>query len=131
MLNYIIEQRHFPESWSEGLRSSIYKAGDRLLPDRYRGIKILPIFEKIFELALYKRLSFGHEAINKIDPCNAGFINDSRTSDNLFISNGFIGRQLNMGQFLYVCFIDFSIALDLVNRDILFNKLVKMGWTGV
>ena len=35
-----------------------------------------------------------------------------------------------MGQSLYVCFIDFSKAFDLVNRDILFYKLVKMGWTG-
>ena len=130
VLNYIIEQRNFPESWSEGLRSSIYKAGDRLLPDSYRGITILPIFEKIFEMAVYKRLSFVNEAFNKIDPCNGGFINDSRTSDNLFILNGLIERQLNMGQSLYVCFIDFSKAFDLVNRDILFYKLVKMGWTG-
>ena len=42
----------------------------------------------------------------------------------------YIEGQLNMGQSLYVCFIDFSKAFDLVNRDTLFYKLVKMGWTG-
>ena len=77
VLNYIIEQCNFPESWSEGLRSSIYKAGDRLFPDSYREITILPIFEKIFEMAVYKRLSFVNEAFNKIDPSNGGFINEA------------------------------------------------------
>ena len=72
VLNYIIEQRNFPESWSEGLRSCIYKTGDRLLPDSYRGITILPVVEKIFEMAVYKRLSFVNEAFNTIDPCNGG-----------------------------------------------------------
>ena len=33
-----------------------------------------------------------------------------------------------MGQSLYVYLIDLSKVLDLVNRDILFYKLVKMGW---
>ena len=105
-----------------------YKAGDKLLPDIYRGITILPIFEKIFEMAVYEHLSFVNEALNKIDPCNGGFTNDSRTSDNLFILNGLIERQSNMGHSLYVCFIDFSF--DLVNRDILFYKVVKMERTG-
>ena len=35
-----------------------------------------------------------------------------------------------MGQSLYECFIDFSKAFYLVNRDILFYRLVKIGWTG-
>ena len=113
LLNYIFEQRNFQKSWSEGLRSSIHKAGYRLLPDSYRGIMILPIVGKIFEMAVDKQQSFVNETFNKIDPCNGSFINDSRTSDNLFILNGLIERQLNMGQSLYVCFIDFSKHLIL------------------
>ena len=35
-----------------------------------------------------------------------------------------------MGHSLYVCFIDFSKAVYLFNRDILCYKLVKKGWTG-
>ena len=35
-----------------------------------------------------------------------------------------------LGQPLYICFVDFSKAFDLVNRDILFYKIMKGGWKG-
>ena len=35
-----------------------------------------------------------------------------------------------MGKPLYVCYVDFSMAFDLVNRHILFYKLIKQGWCG-
>ena len=35
-----------------------------------------------------------------------------------------------MGKPLYVCFVDFSMAFDLVNRHILFCKLLRQGWSG-
>ena len=46
-----------------------------------------------------------------------------RTADNLFIIKGLIQRQLLMGKSLVLCFIDFSKAFDLVNRDILFFNI--------
>ena len=30
----------------------------------------------------------------------------------------------------YVCYIDFSKAFDMINRTILFYKLIKNGWKG-
>ena len=44
VLNYCIELRQFPDAWAEGLRTSVYKPGDKLNPDNYRGITVLPIF---------------------------------------------------------------------------------------
>ena len=128
--NYIIEKRDFPDLWSEGIRSAVFKSGPRNIVENYRGITILPILEKVFEAAVYKRLSFVNEAFNKIDPFNGGFLHGSRTADNLFIINGLIQRQLIIGQPLYICFVDFSKAFDLVNRNILFYKLIKSGWHG-
>ena len=130
VFNYIIEQRDFPQCWAEGIRSSIYKAGRRDIAENYRGITILPIIEKIFEVAVYKRLTFVNEAFDKVDRYNGGFLNGSRTSDNIFIINGLIQRQLHLGKSLILCFVDFSKAFDLVNRKILFYKLVKLGWHG-
>ena len=72
-------------------------------------------------------MSFANEAIGKIDKYNGGFINGSRTSDNIFILNGLIQRQLIMVQSLFVCFVDFFKAFDLVNRHILFFKIMKEG----
>ena len=130
IVNYIIEERNFPDMWAEGLRSAVFKSGKRSLVNNYRGITILPIIEKVFEVAVYRRMSFANEAMGKIDKYNGGFINGSRTSDNIFILNGLIQRQLILGQSLFVCFVDFSKAFDLVNRHILFFKIMKEGWHG-
>ena len=65
-MNYVIEKRNFPEIWAEGLKSGVFKSGKRNLVDNYRGITILPVIEKIFEVAVYKRLSFANEAMGKL-----------------------------------------------------------------
>ena len=55
ILNYVVEDRNFPYVWTEGLRSSVFKSGKYIVVNNYRGITILPIMEKIFELAVYRR----------------------------------------------------------------------------
>ena len=129
-LNYIIERRDFPDSWAEGLRCVIHKAGKKSRTENYRGITILSVFAKIFEMAVHNRLAFVSEAFGKVDEFNGGFLKGCRTSDNMFILNGLIHRQLLIGKPLYVCYIDFSKAFDVVNRHVLFYKLMKSGWHG-
>ena len=88
--NYIIESLNFPEIWAEGLRSPIFKAGQRSVVKQYRGITMLGIFAKIFEILVHNRLVFLNEAFCKIDEFNGGFLRGSRTADNMFILNGLI-----------------------------------------
>ena len=107
--NYIIERKEFPQSWCEGLRSAVYKSGKRNGVENYRGITILPILEKIFEIAVYKRLSFANQAFARVDENNGGFLPGRRTTDNLFIINGLIQKQLILGKSLVLCFVDFSM----------------------
>ena len=120
----------FPKLWTEGLRSAVFKSGSRLHAGSYRGITILPIIEKIFEIIVYNRLSFANEAFNKEDKYNGGFLAGCRTSDNIFILHGLIQRQLCIGSNLVVCFVDFAKAFDPINRHILFYKVMKGGWYG-
>ena len=130
VFNYMLEKREFPKTWAEGLKSAIFKAGLRNNPSNYRGITVLGIFAKIFETLVNNRFEFVNEAFCKIDAKNGGFLKGKRTSDNLFILNGIIKRQLLLNKTLYVCFVDFSKAFDMVNRDILFFKLLNSGWSG-
>ena len=128
--NYRISNKTFPDKWAEGIRSAVFKNGAKKDPNNYRGITILPIFEKIFEIVIYNRLEFLNEAFCKIDESNGGFMKERRTSDNIFILNGLIKKQLLRGKRLYVCFVDFSKAFDRVNRLIMFYKLIRGGWSG-
>ena len=129
-LNYIIECRRFPDAWSSSIKLPIFKAGDRNIVDNYRGITILPIFEKVFENIVNRRLTFANEAFCKIDRNNGGFLAGYRTSDNLFILDGLVQRQLILNKQLYLCFVDFSKAFDLINRNVLFYKIMRCGWNG-
>ena len=130
ILNYILARKDFPESWAEGLRTPVYKSGDYSDTGNYRGITVLSVYAKIFETAVNDRLIDFSEMFLKTDLCNGGFLKDSRTSDNVFILRGLIEKQLSLGKRLFVCFVDFSKAFDLINRYILFYKLIKMGYGG-
>ena len=96
----------------------------------YRGITVLSIIEKIFEIIVGHRLSFVNEAFDKEDKHNGGFYTGCRTSDNIFILHDLIQRQLCIGSNLVACFVDFAKAFDLINCHILFYKLMKGGWHG-
>ena len=130
MYNFILEKREFPKSWAEGLKSAVFKSGLRNNPNNYRGITVLGIFAKIFEILVSNRFHFVNDAFDKIDKNNGGFLKGKRTTDNIFILTSLIQRQLSLGKSLYVCFVDFSKAFDLVNRAVLFYKLINSGWSG-
>ena len=130
IFNYIITTRKFPEIWTTGLRSAIHKAGLKLNTKIYRGITVLPVFEKIFEIAVQRRLEFVSDAFDKTDRYNGGFLKGSQTSDNIYVLSSIIERQLTLGQNLIVCHVDFSRAFDSVNRNILFYKIKHSGLRG-
>ena len=84
--------------------------------------------EEIFETVINNRLV--NEAFNGIDGHSGGFLHDSRTSDNVFVLNRLIERLVALGKPLLICFVDFSKALDIINRNILLYKLLNRGWRG-
>ena len=130
IFNYIIDHRDFPDVWTSGIKSAVFKSGKRNIVDNFRGITILPMMEKIYELVVYRRLAFVNEAFDCYDRYNNGFLEGNRTSDNLFVLNALVEKQLVLNRRLYVSFIDFSKAFDMVNRIILFYKLISSGWKG-
>ena len=130
LFNYMIEQKQFPDDWAEGLRNPIFKAGTKSKCTNYRGITILPVFGKVFETVVLGRLEFVSDAFQKNDRFNGGFKKGCRPSDNNFIIQGLVNRQLSLGRKLIVIHVDFSRAFDLINRNILFYKLQLSGYKG-
>ena len=119
MLKYITRMRDFPKLWTEGLRSAVFKSGFRLNAGNYRGITILPIIEKIFEIVVYNRLSFANKALDKEDKYNGGFRAGCRTSDDIFILHGLIQRQLwTTGQTLLCALL--TLPKHLISTTVIF-----------
>ena len=88
VFNYMIEQRDFPDAWSGGIRSAVFKSG---------------IMEKVFEAVVYRRLAYVNEAFAAHDRYNNAFSEGNRTSDNLFVLTGLVEKQLTINKCLYVC----------------------------
>ena len=70
-------------------------------------------------------MNFINDAYKTTDLFNGGFLEGSRTADNIFILQGLVKRKLALGKPLYICMVDFSKAFDLVNRNILFSNWLK------
>ena len=120
----------YPDMWAEGIRTPVPKVCGSKKTNDYRGITVQPIMGKLFEEIVKVRLNFVNEAYERVDKYNGGFLKGSRTSDNMFILEGLVQRQLSIGKNVYVCFIDFSKAFDMVNRNILFYKVLIQGFEG-
>ena len=101
-----------------GIGSAVFKSGKHNIVDNFKGITIPPIMEKYLEAAIHKCVVFVDEGFQY----DNGFLEGNRTSENIFILNGLVERQLTM---ICVCFIDFSKAFDMINQTILSYKLIK------
>ena len=116
--------------WQIAAGASMLRRPVGLLAQILPGITVLPIFAKIFEIAFHDRLQLVCEAFGLQDEYNGGFVKGNKTTDNMFILNSLIQRQILKGDSLIVCFVDFSKAFDVISRNILFYKLIKYGIHG-
>lgn len=130
MFNCIIESKEFPEMWANGLRIPVPKPGNKQSAENYRGITVLPVMEKIFETVVNNRLVIINEVFDREDKKNGGFLKGSQTDDNVFILQGLVYKQLFLKKRLFICFVDFSKAFDIIDRHILFYKMISSGISG-
>ncbi len=99
-------------------------------PSNYRGITLLSTLGKLFTRILNDRLNEWAENYFVYIEAQAGFRKGMSTVDNIFVLNSLISHSLNNGEKLFCAFVDFKKAFDLVNRDILWYKLIHYGVRG-
>ena len=87
--------------------------------------------EIFFETLINNRLVFVNEAFDEIDRHNGGFLHGTRTSENVFVLNGLLQIQMALGKSLLVCFVDFSKAFDIINRNILYHLKYEIMYDGL
>lgn len=128
IFNAIFEGAAYPDTWREGLIVPLYKKGDPLDPNNYRGITLLSSLGKIFSSVFTKRLNNWIEKRDLLVSTQCGYRAGFSTMDNLFMISTIICKQFTSKQpRLYCCFVDFRKAYDFVDRKLLLLKLKKMG----
>ena len=129
IFNKIFETGYFPIQWGIATIIPLFKKGDRELCDNYRGISLLSISSKIFTSVINNRLYNWAEENHKINEEQAGFRKSYSTIDHIYTlhsmaSNCLYGSKRSK---LYAAFIDFQKAFDTINRDKLWEVLVRIG----
>jgi hypothetical protein len=118
----IWKQEKIPSEWTEGILYPIYKKGDGKQCNNYRGVSLLNITYKSFAILLYNRLS---EIIEpEIGNYQMGF-RRNRSTINIFIVRQIYEKCHEYNIELHNIFVDFSQAFDTVNRDVIYNSLIK------
>ena len=131
LFNLVLKCAIYPEKWAEGYIIPLYKNGNPLLKDNYRGITITSCLGKLFNAVMNVRLSNFSRETGKETMYQIAYNKDSRTSDHIFVLKTLIDKYVRNGKSrLYCCFVDFQKAFDCLNHKKLFSKLSKYGVNG-
>ena len=109
LFNIIIDSGKFPTTWCEGVITPIFKSGNNLDPNNYRGICVSSSLGKMFSRILNDRLMRFTELEKIIHHSQIGFMPGNRTADHILtlktIHDQYV-KQQNNGK-IYACFVDF------------------------
>ena len=129
LFNLCFNSGIIPDTWRQSIINPIPKSGnkDRRVPLNYRGISLLSCVYKLYSSVLNNRLITYLETHNIIVDEQNGFRPLRACIDHLYTLTSLIRNKKAKGESLYVCFVDFQKAFDLIDRDCLLYKLAQVG----
>ena len=130
LFNAMLCNKYYPKDWKIGIIVNLYKSGDILNTDNYRGLTINSCLAKIFNTIMNNRLMSYLDKHSIISDKQIGFKKKARTSDHIFVINTLFRKLSKMKKNIYLCFVDFRKAYDSVWREALMLKLLRTGIRG-
>ena len=120
----------FPERMKIAKVIPLFKKGDKLDPNNYRPISLLPTLSKILEKLIFKRMIDFLNTHNVFTNSQFGFRQKHSTVHALLNFVNKVAHSIDNHSHLIGIFLDFSKAFDTINHDILLYKLSHYGIRG-
>ena len=127
IINLSIKSSKFPTSWKKSKIIPLHKKDDPLDPKNYRPVAIVPILSKVLERAIFNQLVAYLDKNNLIHPNHHAYRPGHNTTTALIqMYDGWL-RAVDSGKLVGACLLDMSAAFDLVDHDLLLDKLSLYG----
>lgn len=127
LFNLSLKTMVFPDIWKTTKIVPIFKKGNKSDIKNYRPIAIISSFAKVFESIICEKIS--NQTAQIISPYQHGFMKKRSTTTNLICLNKDISNALKLNKQLDIIYTDFAKAFDTVDFDVLFSKLLAIGFS--
>lgn len=128
IFNYSLRSGIFPQKWKHSYVTPIFKSGNNTDFKNYRPVCIQSAIPKVLEKII---LPVMRETLkNVINERQHGFVEGRSTVTNLYVYTNFIGQAMDRGDEVHAVYTDFSKAFDLLDHDVLLEKLKRYGIDG-
>ena len=116
----------WPEEWTQSVFIPLPKKGDLHQCSNYRTVALVSHASKILLKVILERMQMKLE--EEIAPEQAGFRPRRGTRDQITNLRNILEKAREHNQPLYMCFIDFTKAFDMVRHDQLWLTMLDMGF---
>ena len=130
IINLSLQTGIFPDALKRAKVIPLHKGGSKLEIENYRPISILPLFLKIFEKIVHKRLYDHLMKTGMLSEDQFGFRKGHSTSDAVHSLCDTVNKCFERGEIPLTVFIDFRRAFDTVDFNILLKRQANRQITG-
>jgi len=115
------------EKWKEDVIIPIVKKGEGKKVEEYREVTLMTTMYKIYVMVLAERLRIECEEKKVISQNQTGFRKGMRTTNNIYVVNYLINRQLGKRKKAMALFVDLKVAFNSVDRGIMYKAMRERG----
>lgn len=123
LFNTIFASASYPSLWSTAKLFMLFKRGNRREPRNYRGVTIINCLAKLFDMVLFARLERWFKPYRE----QAGAQKGRGCIEHIVTLRLLTDMAKRKKRKLFVMFVDFTQAYDLVPRSMLFAVLKRLG----
>ncbi len=127
MLNNVYNGNEFPIEWKDCAIVPIFKKGDHMDPNNYRGISLINTLLKVITKIIAARLQVVCKGFSLIKREQAGFMECEEGLSQVACLLEACQRRKIIGKDTLICFLDLKKAYDMVPHNRLIYKLQKVG----